>query len=71
MGYGESRKTATNNYRAKYDMIQVRVEQGERSKIIDHAKKQGESMNAFINRAIKETMKRDNESKCSNESNTV
>ena len=59
MGYGESRKTATKNYRSKYDMIQVRVERGERSRINDHAQKQGESMNAFINRAIKETMKHD------------
>ena len=59
MGYGESRKTATKNYRSKYDMIQVRVEQGERTRISDHAQKHGESMNAFIRRAIDETMKRD------------
>ena len=33
---------------------------GERDKIAEHAANRGESMNAFINRAIKETMDRDN-----------
>ena len=60
MTYNEVGKTATNKYRSKFDMIQIRVEQGEREKILEHAKKQEESMNAFINRAIKETMDRDN-----------
>lgn len=59
MAYNEVGKTATNKYRSKFDMIQIRVEQGMRDKIFKHAKKHGESMNAFINRAIKETMDRD------------
>ena len=59
MAYGKVSKAATYKYRSKFDIIQVRVEQGERDKIAKHAEKRGESMNAFINRAIKETMKRD------------
>ncbi len=40
-------------------MIQVRVPQGEREKIAEHAAKCDESMNAFVYRAINETMERD------------
>ena len=61
MVYNESGKTATNKYRSKYDLIQIRVEQGEREKIAEHAANHGESTNAFINRAIKETIKRDDQ----------
>lgn len=61
MTYNQGSKEATNKYRSKYDMIQIRVEQGERDKIAEHAKSFGESVNAFVNRAIKETMNRDNE----------
>ena len=63
MAYNEVGKAATNKYRAKYDMIQIRVEQGEREVISEHAAKHGESMNAFINRAIKETMAKEQDEK--------
>lgn len=59
MAYNEVGKAATNKYRSKFDIIQIRVEQGGRDMISEHAKEHGESMNAFINRAIKETIKRD------------
>ena len=59
MAYGRISKAATYKYRSKFDIIQVRVEQGKREKIAKHAKKSGESMNTFINRAIKETIKND------------
>ena len=59
MAYDEVGRKATGKYRSKFDMLQIRVSQGDRDKINDHAKKHGESMNAFINRAIKETMERD------------
>ncbi len=61
MTYNEVAKTATNKYRSKFDIIQIRVEQGGRELITEHAAGRGESMNAFINRAIKETIKRDDE----------
>ena len=59
MTYSEVGKTATNKYRKKFDLIQIRVERGERDKISEHAKQRGESINAFITRAIQETMKND------------
>lgn len=59
MTYGEVGKKATNKYRQKFDLLQIRVEQGDRDIISKHAKEHGESVNKFINRAIKETMERD------------
>ena len=59
MAYNKTILKTNNKYRSKFEFIQIRVEQGERDKIAKHAEKRGESMNAFINRAIKETMKKD------------
>lgn len=59
MAYNEVGRAATNKYRSKFDIIQIRVEQGEREIIVEHAKQHGESMNAFINRAIKEAIEND------------
>lgn len=59
MAYSESRRNITNRYRGKYAMIQVRVEPADKGSIAQHAKERGESVNMFINRAIKETMERD------------
>lgn len=42
-----------------YDRISVFTPKGEREKIREHAKGCGESVNAFVNRAIKEQMERD------------
>ena len=44
-----------------YDEIKVRVEKGRKAQIQAHAEIQGESVNGFINRAIAETMERDQE----------
>lgn len=52
-------KKATNTYRSKFDIIQIRVPQGSREQISKHASSCGESINAFINRAITETITRD------------
>lgn len=43
-----------------YDRIVLTLPKGKRDSIKKHAAEQGESMNAFINRAIDETMERDN-----------
>ena len=43
----------------KYDRINLTVEKGEKEKIAEHADRYGESVNGFINRAIKEAMERD------------
>ena len=41
-------------------MLQIRVQQEERDRIAEHAAGRGESMTAFIKRAVRETMERDN-----------
>lgn len=42
-----------------YDRINLTVTKGKKQVIKDHAESQGESVNAFINRAIDETMEKD------------
>ena len=53
------RKAVAKYNAANYEQILLRVEKGSRDIIADHAKSLGESLNAFINRAISETMIRD------------
>ncbi len=56
----EAQKKAVAKYNAaNYDQILLRVDKGKRSTITAHAEAQGESLNAFINRAIDETMERE------------
>ena len=43
-----------------YDRHVLTMPKGNKDKIKAHAEKQGESLNGFINRAISETMERDN-----------
>ncbi len=62
MALTEARKKANEKYNAKaYDQVKLLVKKGERERLKAHASKQGESLNGFINRAIKETIDRDNE----------
>ena len=49
-----------NSYnKDRYDRINVMVAKGDKAIIKAHSEPQGESVNGFINRAIKETMERD------------
>ena len=59
---GKYDKVAYNNsFNAKaYDRINLMVKKGLRETIKAHAEARDESTNAFINRAIDETMARDN-----------
>ena len=43
----------------KVESICLRVPMGEKEVLKEHAASQGESLNAFLNRAVKETMERD------------
>lgn len=43
----------------KVDRVLVTLPKGKKIIIATHAKARGESLNAFINRAIRETMERD------------
>ena len=58
---GKTSSAVKDRYNAKaYDEMKVRVTKGNKELIQGHAEAHGESLNAFINRAITETMKRDN-----------
>lgn len=59
--YSQAQNKATQKYiKNNYDDIRVRTDKGEKEKIKAHAATKGESLNGFINRAISETMERDN-----------
>lgn len=55
----EAQLRATKKYHDKLDNIQIRVPKGEKEKIADHAAEQGESLNGFVIRAIRETIEND------------
>lgn len=44
----------------KLDRVNLTMKKGKKAEIQTHAEKQGETLNGFINRAITETMERDN-----------
>ena len=51
-----------NDYARKaYDDVRLQVKKGKKGIIKAHAEACGESLNGFINRAIQETMERDQE----------
>lgn len=61
MGYSEAAKKATYKQRdEKLDRMEINVPKGEKAAIKNHAEKNGESVSAFVYRAIKETMEKDN-----------
>lgn len=74
MPLSESRKKANEKYNAaNYEQMQIRLRkdgkdpqtgnsQPTKEQIASHAEKQGETVNAFVIRAIAETMRRDQES---------
>lgn len=45
----------------KVDRIIFRVPKGIKEQIQEHAEKRGESLSAFLNRAVQETIQRDND----------
>lgn len=60
--YTEARKEGNRKWdAANLDRISVAMPKGRKEIIKAHAEARGESVNAFINRAIDETMEKDNE----------
>lgn len=56
----DAQKRATAKWNAeKVDRVIFRVAKGEKEVIQLHAESQGESLSAFLNRAVKETIERD------------
>lgn len=57
----EAQRRAVAKYNAaNYDRVELRLDKGQKELVKAHAEAQGESLNGFINRAITETMERDN-----------
>ncbi len=52
-------KAVTKYIKENYDVYQIRMPKGEKEIIAQFATARGESLNGFINRAIKEAMERD------------
>lgn len=60
MSVSKAQQKATAKYvKNTYDRIEIKVPKGEKEVIKAHASKTGESVNGFINRAIDETIDRD------------
>lgn len=62
MAITKAQQKATAKYvKSAYDRIDLKVPKGDKEKIKLHAESKKESINSFINRAVKETMQRDTE----------
>lgn len=60
MPASKAQQKAVSKYmKENYDVYQIRMKKGQKDAIKAHADSQGESINAFIGRAITETMERD------------
>ena len=60
MPTSKAQQKAVNKYmKENYDEIKIRVLKGHKAEIKSHAVSRGESVNAFIGRAIEETIERD------------
>ena len=58
----DARIRANNRYNEKaYDRINIAIPKGRKDEIKTHAEAHGESVNAFVTRAIDETIQRDGE----------
>ncbi len=61
MAISEAQKRAVRKYKeANYDRVELSVPKGRKEELKAHAAARGESLNIFINRAIEETVERDN-----------
>ena len=57
----KAQQKAVNKYmKSNYDRVNLVMPKGKKDIIQAHATQQGESVNAYINRAIDEAMQRDN-----------
>ena len=69
--YTEARKRGNRKWdAANLDRISIAVPKGHKETIKAHAEAHSESVNGFINRAIEETMQRDNAAPVASEGQT-
>lgn len=57
----QAQKKAQQRYMSKLARVGITMEPEKKQRLQDHAESQGESVNSFVNRAITETIERDNE----------
>ena len=56
----KAQQRAVNKYmKDNYDRVNLTLPKGQKGRIKAHAESRGESVNAFINRAISETLERE------------
>ncbi len=55
----QAQRRATDKYLEKFDEVRTRMPKGNKAIIQAHAEARGESVNAFINRAIENQIQRD------------
>ena len=61
MSPSDAQRRAIRKYQQeKLEDVKFRVRKGEKQVIQEHAQQQGESVNAFLTRAVRDTMERDN-----------
>ena len=58
----EARLKANKKYLSQFKDVKIRLKPNEHEELQEHAKNTGESVAAFIKRAIAETIKKDNTS---------
>lgn len=62
MTVSKAQQRAVNKYmKENYDRVNLTLPKGKKDAVKAHAENRGESLNAFINRAIDEAMERDAE----------
>ena len=59
MPISDARRRANDKWRSKFVEVRFRVTQDKKDIIQQHAAQQGESVNAFINRAVDEAIEKD------------
>ena len=60
MAISPARQMANRKYNEKaYDRLEITVKKGKKPELQSHAAANGESLNAFVNRAIDEAVERD------------
>lgn len=58
----EAQRRATAKYNAaNYDRVELRLDKGKKEVVRAYAESRGESLNAFVNRAIDKVMMEDND----------
>lgn len=71
MATSEAQLRANKKYHDKFHRLQIRITEDEKQRIDKHTATTGESVNAFVQRAVQETIERDvSTGRCANPDTT-